>query len=131
MQKKMIHRAWIYAVGVALVAAAAVVVMGTGVWITVNMDIVPNPPDGLIHAFSEVRHVSLGTAKNIVDGIFLLPAVLVGLVFQGKILGIGVGTVIAVIFGGRVIAFLDSRFHEKLLRAAGMPVCAEETQKRT
>ena len=43
-----------------------------------------------------------------------------GLVFEGKILGIGIGTVIAVIFGGRVIALLDALWKEKLLRAAGM-----------
>lgn len=103
-----------------LVACAAVVVMGTGVWLTVNMDVVPNPPDGLVRAFSEIRHISLGTSKNIADAIFLGTAVLVGLVFEGKILGIGIGTVIAVIFGGRVIALLDALWKEKLLRAAGM-----------
>jgi uncharacterized membrane protein YczE len=103
-----------------LVACASVVAMGTGVWLMVNMDLVPNPPDGLTRAFSEIRHISLGTSKNIADAIFLGTAVLVGLGFEGKILGIGIGTVIAVIFGGRVIALLDALWKEKLLRAAGM-----------
>jgi len=47
-----------------LVSCAAVAVMGAGVWLTVNMDVVPNPPDGLIRAFSEIRHISLGTSKK-------------------------------------------------------------------
>jgi uncharacterized membrane protein YczE len=100
--------------GVILVASRlmmlilAIVITGIGASLTVGMKIVPNPADGLASVVGEKCHKGFGFGKNFFDGISIVISLIIGFVFTGGILGIGLGTVISMIFTGRVIALLET-----------------------
>ena len=56
----------------------------------------------------ETCHKGFGFGKNLFDGISIVISLIIGFVFTGGILGIGLGTVISMIFTGRVIALLET-----------------------
>ena len=86
----------------------AIIITGIGASLTVGMKIVPNPADGLASVIGETCHEGFGFGKNLFDGISIVISLIIGFVFTGGILGIGLGTVISMIFTGRVIALLET-----------------------
>ena len=86
----------------------AIAITGIGASLTVGMKIVPNPADGLASVIGEKCHKGFGFGKNLFDGISIVISLIIGFVFTGGILGIGLGTVISMIFTGRVIALLET-----------------------
>lgn len=86
----------------------AIVITAIGASLTVGMKIVPNPADGLANVVGEKCHKGFGFGKNLFDGISIIISLIIGFVFTGGLLGIGLGTVISMIFTGRVIALLES-----------------------
>ena len=101
-----------------LVTALAVVAIGVGITMAVNMHILLNPGDGIIEAISDRSGLSLGTSKNLFDGGSALIAVALGLILRGRLVGVGVGTVINVVFVGRVVALCTWLFKDKMMRLA-------------
>ena len=101
-----------------LVAALAVVAIGIGITMAVNMDILLNPGDGIVQAVSERSGLSLGTAKNLFDGGSALVTVVLGLILRGRLIGVGIGTIINVVFVGRVVALCTWLFKDKMMRLA-------------
>jgi uncharacterized membrane protein YczE len=91
-----------------------IIFTGIGASFTLLMNIIPNAADGFVQAASKRTGQKLGTVKNILDASSVLVTILIGLVFHGKIVGIGIGTVIAVIFVGRVIAIINTLFRGRL-----------------
>ena len=89
-------------------ARTAIIITGIGASLTVGMKIVPNPADGLASVIGEKCHKGFGFGKNLFDGISIIISLIIGFVFTGGILGIGLGTVISMIFTGRVIALLET-----------------------
>ena len=87
-----------------LMLAVAILLTGLGMCITVGMDIVPNPADGLASDIGKKIGKDMGLGKNILDAVSIVAAIIIGLVCRGSLLGIGIGTVIAVIFTGRTVA---------------------------
>ncbi|MBO5999159.1 MAG: hypothetical protein J6P87_05690 [Lachnospiraceae bacterium] len=90
---------------------------GLGASLMVSMRLIPNPADGLADVLGKILKKDFGFGKNVLDAICITTALLLGLIFKGKILGIGLGTVFAVIFTGRVIAFVQkytNRIYEKV-----------------
>lgn len=86
--------------------ALAITLTGIGACITINMRLIPNPADGLVDVISGYIHKDLGLTKNIFDAICIVISLIIGPLFAGRLLGIGIGTVCAVIFTGRVIALV-------------------------
>lgn len=103
----------------ALVLVALVFVF-VGVALTVRMNLAPNPPDGLAQAISVRFGKSMGLSKNVLDCICVTISGAVDLLTSGKLRSIGIGTVIFVIFTGRIIALFDRFFTEKVLKMAGI-----------
>ena len=85
----------------------AIIITGIGASLTVGMKIVPNPADGLANVIGEKCHKGFGFGKNLFDCISIVISLIIGFVFTGGILGIGLGTMISMIFTGRVIAVLE------------------------
>ncbi len=81
---------------------------------TVNMNLVPNPPDGLTDLIGKKLNKDFGFAKNIFDSISIVMTIIICLVFSDHIIGIGVGTLIAVLMIGRTAAWLNKRWKHKL-----------------
>lgn len=94
-----------------LLLAAAIIITGIGAAITVGMNIVPNPADGMAKAVGDLFHRNLGFGKNTLDFSCLAITVIISLVFSGHLIGVGLGTVLTMIFTGRVVALCDRPVH--------------------
>ena len=90
--------------------AGAVLLTAAGAGVVVAMNIVPNPADGLAAAVGEMFGKDYGFGKNIIDFTAIVIALVLGWIFTGGILGIGIGTVISMICIGRVAALLRGCF---------------------
>lgn len=95
----------------------AIFLTGLGASITVGMKLVPNPADALANIIGKKIGRDLGLGKNILDAVCIILAVILGLVFSGSLLGIGIGTAVSVLFTGRVMALVQgftNRLYEKV-----------------
>ena len=92
-----------------LTLAAAIFLTGLGASLSLAMDVVPNPADGLAHAVGRRLRRDVGLGKNLIDLISLAIALVLGLCFTRSILGIGPGTVAAMLLTGRVMALVQPR----------------------
>lgn len=100
--------------------ALALLFTGVGAAMTLNMRIVPNPGDGIVQAIADCIGKDVGFTKNCFDLLNICITVSIGMVFAGKIVGAGIGTVCAVIAVGRVIAAFNHLFLGRLLVKAGL-----------
>ena len=82
--------------------------------------IIPNPGDGIVQAISDCVGKSVGFTKNCFDLFNICLTTFIGLIFAHKLIGIGLGTVIAVLGVGRVIAVFNHLFMKKMTAAAGV-----------
>lgn len=98
-----------------LLLIVAIILTAIGVVITIGMKFVPNSADGLAQAMAEAMGRNLGIAKNILDISSVLITVAIGLFSVGKVIGIGLGTVIAVFGVGRAIALVNILFKKKMI----------------
>ena len=87
---------------------------------SLNMRVIPNPGDGLVQAIADCTGWKVGFTKNCFDLFNICITITVGLVCQGHLIGIGLGTVVAVIGVGRVIAIFNHGFMKKMDELAGM-----------
>jgi uncharacterized protein len=98
-----------------LLLVAAIMLTGIGAAISVEMNFLPNAADGFTQAVGERMRKGLGFAKNIVDISCVLVTAVIGLLFAGKVVGIGLGTLAAVLGVGRSIALFNMFFKQKML----------------
>ena len=94
----------------------AILLTGTGIILTVGARFVPNPGDGMAAAIARRTGKSLGLSKNILDISSFLAAAALGFLFRGRLMGVGVGTVVTMLLTGRAVALLQ----KPLLRLAGL-----------
>lgn len=90
-----------------LVLIAAIICTGIGAAMSLSMRIVPNPGDGIVQAVADCIHKNVGFTKNCFDLFNISVTILLGLLLAGKLVGVGIGTVLAVIGVGRVIALFQ------------------------
>lgn len=93
------------AFGRILILFLAIILTGIGAALTVGMEIIPNPADGLANVIGQKLNKGFGLGKNIFDFSCLVLSVIISLCFAGHITGIGIGTILSMIFTGRVVAF--------------------------
>ena len=103
-----------------LLLVLGIVLTGVGAAMTVNMRLVANPADALAQTVGEVTKKGMGLGKNIIDFSAVGITLLIGLIAVHRPVGIGVGTVVAMIGIGRVVAIFNHFFKEKMNRAAGV-----------
>ena len=92
-----------------LLLAAAIIFTGLGASLTVGVRIVPNPADGFADVLGRRLKKGFGFGKNVFDLSCIIISLAIGLIFSGRIIGIGLGTIISMIFTGRVVAFCHGR----------------------
>lgn len=90
-----------------LLLILAIIITAIGASLTVGMKIVPNPADGLADVIGKKLNKGFGFGKNVFDCTSLIISLVIGLIFTGGILGIGVGSLISMILTGRVIALFE------------------------
>ena len=103
-------------VGRGAMLLGAILLTGAGIILTVGARFVPNPGDGMASAIARRTGRSLGLSKNILDISSFLVAAALGFLFRGRLMGVGVGTVVTMLLTGRVVALLQ----KPLLRLSGL-----------
>ena len=103
-----------------LTVILAIVLTGIGAAMSLNMRLIPNPGDGIVQAIADTIHKSVGFSKNCFDVVNIALALSLGLAFTGKLEGVGIGTVLAVIGVGRSIAVFNHFSQERMKALAGI-----------
>lgn len=98
----------------------AVVFVGIGVSWSLNMRLIPNPGEGIVQTLSEKTGWSQGLTKNIFDIGCACLTVVISLVFGGRLIGVGIGTVAAMLGVGRVVALVNRLVTKRLCRALSL-----------
>ncbi len=109
----------------------AVLFTGIGAAVTVNMHIVANPGDAFVAAIADRIHKSMGLTKNIVDIICVCISCCTGLVFSGRVSGVGPGTLVSMIMVGRVIAGFNLLLKDKMAAITGLSSAVSENKKES
>lgn len=99
---------------------AAIVFTGAGIGFTLNVRLIPNPGDGIVQVIADCSKKKVGTVKNCFDTGCAIITVIISIIFAGKIIGIGIGTILAVIGVGRVVAVFNYFWKEKILSLSGI-----------
>lgn len=87
-----------------LFLACAVTLTALGTTLMVQTDLVPAAPDGMVKAFGELMGWDFGRAKLVFDAFMVSLAAVYSLLRTGHTVGIGIGTIAAVLFIGRLCA---------------------------
>lgn len=102
----------------------AIILTGVGAAMTVDMQLVPNPGDGIVNSLAQRFGKELGLCKNCFDLGCVTASLVIGLVFGDAFLGIGLGTVLSMIGVGRAIAAFNALCKSRLLTMAGLQPAA-------
>lgn len=103
-----------------MILIMAILVTGVGAATMVNMKLVPNPADALAAVIGEKLGKDMGFGKNVFDFSSFCISSMIGLLIAHRLIGIGAGTVVVVIFTGRVIAVYNKFLKEQMQSAAGL-----------
>lgn len=103
-----------------LFLAGGIICTGIGAAASLNMRIIPNPGDGIVQAIADFIHKPVGFTKNCFDLFNICITISVGMIFARRLIGIGFGTVAAVLGVGRVIALFNHLFMKKMTETAGV-----------
>ena len=103
-----------------LVLALGILLTGIGAAMTVDMQLIPNPGDGIVSSLADRFGRELGLCKNCFDAFCVVCSLAIGLAFGNPLLGIGLGTVLSMLGVGRVIYFFNRAAKAKLLQWAGL-----------
>ena len=103
-----------------VVLVIAIILTGVGAAMTLNCRLVPNPTDGIVQAIADLMGRDQGFAKNCFDLVCVALTVILSLVMLGKVVAVGLGTVLAMVGVGRAISLVNHFFKDKMCRAAGM-----------
>ena len=90
-----------------LMVILSTVMVAMGFKLYLHANIVPQAGDGLVNVIVQKSGKKQSTIKNLFDICCVLIAIIVALLFTGKILGVREGTVIAALGVGRVLAVLN------------------------
>ena len=103
-----------------LVLLLSVVFIGVGVSASINVHLIPNPGDGIVQALAEKTGWEQGFAKNVFDIGCAGVTAMLGLAFFGRLVGIGIGTVVTMLGVGRVVTLHNRLVMNKLCAAVGI-----------
>ena len=93
-----------------IMLALAIMLTGIGAALTLSMHLIPNPGDGIVATLSELLDKKVGTCKNIVDISCVCLTILISYLGSNRIIGVGIGTLLAMMGVGRIINFTNSHF---------------------
>lgn len=87
---------------------------GIGAAMTVDMQLIPNPGDGIVGSLAERSGRELGFCKNCFDAFCVACSLIIGFTFGNPLMGIGLGTILSMLGVGRVIYFFNKAAGERL-----------------
>lgn len=77
-----------------------------GASLTIVSELFPGAPDGLANAIGISLKKSFGIGKNLLDAMCVLLAAILGLATGQGLLGMGIGTIVAVVLTGQIISLV-------------------------
>ena len=94
----------------------ALVLLATalGAYVVVTLDLIPNPADGMVKALSQVIDKEFGKTKLLFDCGMMLVTIITTYCLAGKIIGIGIGTILSAGFIGQIIVIYNRYFTKHL-----------------
>ena len=98
----------------------AILCTGIGASMSLSMRLVPNPGDGIVQTLADCIHRNVGFTKNCFDLCNITLTILLGFLLAGHLVGVGLGTVLAMIGVGRVIALFQHLAGRKIALLSGM-----------
>lgn len=98
----------------------AIIFTGIGAAMTVAMQLIPNPGDGIVGTIARLTGKELGFCKNCFDLGCVSLSLIIGLCFGNVLLGVGLGTLISMVGVGRAIAAFNYLCKAPLLELTGM-----------
>lgn len=102
------------------VLAAGIILTGIGAAMSLDMRLIPNPGDGIVQALADCFKKPVGLTKNLFDLFCIGVTAAISLIFARRLIGIGFGTVAAMLGVGRVIALFNRLFLDRMATAAGI-----------
>lgn len=103
-----------------LVLVLGILFTGIGAAMTVDMQLIPNPGDGIVSSLADRFGKELGFSKNCFDAFCVVCSLVIGFAFGNPLLGIGLGTVLSMVGVGRVIYFFNHFAKARLQQLAGL-----------
>ncbi|MCC8168674.1 MAG: DUF6198 family protein [Clostridiales bacterium] len=101
----------------------AIILTGVGAAMSLEVRLIPNPGDGIVQTLADTLGWSVGLTKNCFDLLNITITFCVGMVSGNFLLGIGLGTVFAVLGVGRAIAVFDHFCLKGMQRMIGVESC--------
>lgn len=98
----------------------AILFTGVGAAMTVAMQLISNPGDGIVGTIARITGKELGFCKNCFDVGCVSLSLIIGICFGNWLLGGGLGTLISMVGVGRAIAGFNYLCKRPLLQATGM-----------
>ncbi len=105
---------WGTIIGRIIILLVSVILTGFGASLNLSARLIPNPGDGIIQAISDTTRKNIGIIKNIFDFFCVIITFAAGLIFARKIIGLNIGTIIAMIGVGRVMWLFDKTLTEPI-----------------
>ena len=102
------------------VLVLGIVLTGIGAAVTVDMDLIPNPGDGIVYSIAQRSGKEIGFTKNCVDVCCVLISFIIGSFYGSLFLGVGLGTICSMIGVGRVISVFNHFCRKPLRDMAGI-----------
>lgn len=92
----------------------SIIIVGVGAALTLKTKYPPNPPDGIVKTGAEFTKKDMGLVKNFIDIFFVIITVIFSYLVSNKIIGIGIGTIIAMFGVGRVIYYFNKTLGKRV-----------------
>ena len=97
-----------------IMLAIAILLVGLGTTLVISQNLIPNAPDGMVNALGGLFNKPFGYIKVRFDIICVVFALIVSFLLAGKIVGIGLGTLISMLLTGNVCNFFKKALGNKL-----------------
>lgn len=103
-----------------LLLLVAIVCTGVGAAMTLDVRLIPNPGDGIVQAIADLVRHPVGITKNCVDLCNVCFTVCLSMIAAGQLVGVGLGTVCAMIGVGRIIGIFNHFCLAPIQRLSGL-----------
>ncbi len=80
----------------------AIVLVALGTTLVIAQDLIPNAPDGFVNTIGKVTNKSFGYIKLRFDIVCVCIAAVLSYLLAGRIIGIGIGTIISMLLTGNM-----------------------------